>query len=72
MCGIFGIISAGISKANTDTIPILKALGHRGPDENGVAIMDGCLLAPHPLKHYRPRCRQPANDVLRGSIFNYL
>jgi asparagine synthase (glutamine-hydrolysing) len=45
MCGIFGIISSGISKANTDTIPILKALAHRGPDANGVAIMDGCLLA---------------------------
>ena len=45
MCGIFGMISAGISKANTDTVPILKALVHRGPDANGVAILEGCLLA---------------------------
>jgi asparagine synthase (glutamine-hydrolysing) len=44
MCGIFSIVADNTAKLIDVVDPMLKSLGHRGPDASGFAMKDGCIL----------------------------
>src|SRR5678815_2951165 len=44
MCGIAGIVGKDVKKYAPNVKAMTDAIAHRGPDGEGVAIFDNCLL----------------------------
>lgn len=80
MCGIAGVTSPLVRRADLRRVEaMLRALAHRGPDEQRVAALDGAVLGTARLALVdRPTSQQPMVDptgryalAFNGEIYNF-
>src|SRR5215216_6233691 len=80
MCGIAGIASHDRGGLDRDALAAMSgALVHRGPDDAGEALLDGCMLAARRLSiidlahGHQPisGCGEHVTVVQNGDIYNH-
>ncbi|MCH8330413.1 MAG: asparagine synthase (glutamine-hydrolyzing) [Bacteroidetes bacterium] len=73
MCGIAGIVARDANRYNSNIHQMVEALGHRGPDGEGVSLFDNCALGHTRLSIIDLESGdQPMTDVSgnRSIVFN--